>query len=379
MKNTIFFESRGVEVPVKKKTINRIPRALSSQYVTPKKKISKQPDEAVSHHSNDTLFRKIFKIKKGRFILLGSFAAFCIFLPVYTNIQSYIWEKTRVFSVEGIVLYDLFLTERRAPLYSAYSSGEGTAENTGSGFVLPSFKLMPYKVKKGDSLFSISHRFNVSLDTILTANELTDAYHLQIGSTLQIPSSSGIFYTVKRGDSLSSIIGRYGGSLNDIADVNDLESATIRVGQKLFVPGGKLTEWERAEALGTLFKYPTSGRLTSRMGFRKDPFTGRKVYHSGIDLANKSGTGVYASQYGRVTYAGYKGNYGKMVEIVHPNGYSTLYAHLSRVVVKRGQAVRQGEEIGFMGNTGRSTGPHLHFEVHQNKKLLDPLKVLSSR
>jgi murein DD-endopeptidase MepM/ murein hydrolase activator NlpD len=125
--------------------------------------------------------------------------------------------------------------------------------------------------------------------------------------------------------------------------------------------------------------WPVKGRLTSNMGFRIDPFTKRRAYHAGIDIANRIGTKVTAAQYGKVIFSGYRGNYGKTVIIRHPDGYKTLYAHLYKINVKRGQAVKQGEVIGSIGSSGRSTGPHLHFEVHQNGKVLDPRKVLSSK
>jgi murein DD-endopeptidase MepM/ murein hydrolase activator NlpD len=88
---------------------------------------------------------------------------------------------------------------------------------------------------------------------------------------------------------------------------------------------------------------------------------------------------VRAAQYGRVSFTGDYGGYGKTVIIVHPDGYRTLYAHLNRIVVQKGQAVKMDEKIGTLGNTGRSTGPHLHFEIHRYGKIIDPLKIMKPR
>ncbi|MFW6139173.1 MAG: M23 family metallopeptidase, partial [Spirochaetota bacterium] len=184
---------------------------------------------------------------------------------------------------------------------------------------------------------------------------------------------------VKKGDSLFSISRKYDANVNKVADINDLPSSLITVGQRIFIPGASLTAWQRAEAIGNIFENPTQGRIASRMGFRKDPFTRRIAYHAGVDIANTVGTRVCAAQFGRVIFTGYKGDYGKAVVIAHPQEYTTLYAPLDKITVRRGQSVSRGETIGRMGNTGRSTGPHLHFEVHQHNKLIDPLKMVRMR
>jgi murein DD-endopeptidase MepM/ murein hydrolase activator NlpD len=314
------------------------------------------------------------KTKKTSILFLTScFMIFFSMVPLLIQFHAYTWEKNRTLYREHDILYHLFLKEGGS---EDAAEGQSTAR---AEYTIPTLKFGTYKVKRGDSLFGISHKFNVSVDAILTANNLKNAQFLQIGTELQIPNMSGVFYTVKKGDNLSRIATSYGVKVNAIADLNDLSSEVIHVGEKLFIPGGSLSAWDRAELIGTIFKAPVKGRITSRVGFRPDPFTGMMAYHAGIDIANSVGTPVRAAQYGRVTYAGYRGHYGKTVIIVHPQGYKTVYAHLHKIYVKRGQAVQQGEKIGLLGNTGRSTGPHLHFEVHQKGKLLDPLKVVKMR
>ncbi|MCT4607255.1 MAG: M23 family metallopeptidase [Marinisporobacter sp.] len=124
-------------------------------------------------------------------------------------------------------------------------------------------------------------------------------------------------------------------------------------------------------------KMPARGRITSKFGYRRSPFTGRSDFHTGLDIANKIGTPVHAAGTGIVTFAGWNSAYGKMIIISHGYGYRSLYAHNSALLVKVGQKVQKGDTISKMGNTGRSTGPHVHFEVHYNGQQIDPQRVLN--
>lgn len=118
-------------------------------------------------------------------------------------------------------------------------------------------------------------------------------------------------------------------------------------------------------------------RLTSKYGMRKDPFTGRPQFHDGVDIAAKSGTDVYPSMPGRVTFSGWKPGYGKVVVVEHANGLETVYGHASKLLVKAGDTVTADSAIAHVGSTGRSTGPHLHFEVRKNNVPVDPLPLLT--
>ena len=121
-----------------------------------------------------------------------------------------------------------------------------------------------------------------------------------------------------------------------------------------------------------------SGRLSSRYGWRTDPFTGRRKFHHGVDLAARWGAKVVAAASGLVTWAGKRGGYGNMVEITHADGYVTRYGHSSRILVSKGEVVRRGQPIARVGSTGRSTGPHLHYEVLVNGKKVDPDKYIKA-
>ncbi|QJA05412.1 peptidoglycan DD-metalloendopeptidase family protein [Thermosulfurimonas marina] len=121
---------------------------------------------------------------------------------------------------------------------------------------------------------------------------------------------------------------------------------------------------------------PCRGYISSGFGRRKDPFTGKPAFHSGIDIVSYMGTPVRATADGRVIYAGRHAGYGKVVVIRHRYGYSTLYGHLKKITVRAGQKVKRGEVIGYLGSTGRSTGPHLHYEVRRYGRYLNPYRYL---
>lgn len=123
---------------------------------------------------------------------------------------------------------------------------------------------------------------------------------------------------------------------------------------------------------------PTSGRLSSKFGNRRNPFGSGIRFHQGIDIANSRGTNILAAAKGTVTFAGYKGGYGKTIIINHGHGFTTLYAHNSSLLVNVGDKVDKGDIISKMGNTGRSTGNHLHFEIHKSNKPIDPISIINN-
>ena len=139
---------------------------------------------------------------------------------------------------------------------------------------------------------------------------------------------------------------------------------------------------ERADYLHTSIRgiplgYPVYGKITSHIGWRKNPFGRGYEFHSGIDISAPQGSKVLATADGVVVFAGWYGDYGKTVIIRHPSGYFTLYAHLSEIDVKKGQKVKAGDVVGRVGSTGRSTGPHLHYEVIRDSKPINPSVFLA--
>ncbi len=123
---------------------------------------------------------------------------------------------------------------------------------------------------------------------------------------------------------------------------------------------------------------PTNGRITSPFGMRNDPINNKRTMHLGIDIATSLGDPLYAAGNGIVTFSGYSGSYGKIIIISHGYGYKTVYAHNNSNYVKVGQKVEKGQQIGEIGNSGKTTGPHVHFEVHLNGKQINPTKILNS-
>jgi murein DD-endopeptidase MepM/ murein hydrolase activator NlpD len=247
---------------------------------------------------------------------------------------------------------------------------------TSEGNFLDAISTTSYTVRSGDTISGIAQRFDLSMDSLISFNNIQDARTLKVGTLLTIPSSSGLRYRVKRGDYLGGIANKFGVALNDLLDWNNLETSVIVPGQELFIPNARLSEMERNRVFGRLFIYPTRGRITDRFGMRRDPFTGMRRFHNGVDLAGPVGTPVIASMSGRVAMLGYNPTYGKYLILTHPEGFQTLYGHLSAFRVQKGQAVQQGQRIADMGNTGYSTGSHLHFSIFHRGEPIDPFEYL---
>lgn len=225
-----------------------------------------------------------------------------------------------------------------------------------------------YEVKKGDTLGMVAELHGVSKNTIMWANDLKSE-KLTPGDVLIILPITGVRHTVKKGDTVASIAKKYKGDKEDIAKYNGIAvDAKLAVGDIVLVPEGEIQSVA-----------PKSSSITSAVstptGFFTRPLQGgRKTQgihgHNGVDIAASIGTPVYAAADGQVIAAkssGYNGGYGSMIIIKHNGNIQTVYAHLSSVQVSVGQYVTKGQTIGAVGNTGRSTGPHLHFEVRGAK------------
>jgi murein DD-endopeptidase MepM/ murein hydrolase activator NlpD len=242
------------------------------------------------------------------------------------------------------------------------------------------FAWQSYKVKKGDTVSEIAKAFSVSMDAIIASNGIANARSLKEGETLRIPNMDGIPYMVKSGDSLLKISMSMGVPLEAILDANDIQSDVINAGMTLFIPGARMNKDDLALALGELFTYPLkNSRLSSPFGWRNDPISGVRRHHAGIDLSAPQGTVVLAAMDGKVSALGYNGTYGNFIILSHTGGYQTMYAHLYSFSVKKGDTVSRGTQIGTVGSTGYSTGPHLHFAVYKNSTAVNPLDYLSNR
>jgi len=252
----------------------------------------------------------------------------------------------------------------------------------------PRGEIIDYVVQPGDTVSGIAQKYDVSVDTIRWANDLTSIASIKPGQVLKIPPVTGVIHKVKKGDTVYSVAKYYSTEPQGIVDfpfntfVND-ETFELAVGQILIVPDGvkpKEIPWspgayiaQKTPDAGTVvasgkFVWPVSGVISQAF----------RWYHKAIDIANKILPPVLAADSGKVIVAGWPDNigYGNRVLIDHGNGFQTLYAHLAKIYVKEGQTVKRGDQIGQMGSTGRSTGPHLHFEIRQNGNLVNPLDFL---
>jgi murein DD-endopeptidase MepM/ murein hydrolase activator NlpD len=234
----------------------------------------------------------------------------------------------------------------------------------------------PYKVQRGNTIGVLAETFGLNQDTLLSLNGIKNSRLLQIDQILKIPNQDGILHTVKKGDTLASIAAAYETSPETILTANELFSETVNPDTSLFIPGARLSRTDLQEINGDLFLWPVRGYITSAYGYRPSPFTRARQFHTGIDIGSPTGTPIRAAMAGRVSSVGYDGISGNYVVLSHHSGYRTLYAHMSVVRTKTGAYVRTGDIIGEVGNTGLSTGPHLHFTVYKNGVTVNPRTLI---
>ena len=230
-----------------------------------------------------------------------------------------------------------------------------------------------YVVRKGDSISQIADMFGVSVDTILSVNEMEKGDKLKEDDVLLILPFSGIEHIVTKGQTLQGIASLYKVEMDEILLANDIDTDTkLIIGEKLMIPGADMLGETKPKTGSSVTKGSNSySSMPDIVGYFKNPVpNGKKSRgvtskHRGVDIAAPTGTPIYASASGRVLTArmGWNGAYGNMIILQHPNGTRTLYAHMSKLGVNTGAQVSQGEIIGYVGSTGRSSGPHLHFEV----------------
>ncbi len=226
-----------------------------------------------------------------------------------------------------------------------------------------------YTVHEGDTLSGISVMFDVSANTILWANNLKSAKDIHPGDQIIILPISGLKYTVKKGDTLAGIAKATGGDVTDIISYNNLASGYVpKAGDEIIVPDGEMRSSSAPAKSGTSGTSKSNGLtgffIRPTAGIRTQGLHGK--YRTGVDFGAPTGTAVKAAAGGTVLIArsgGYNGGYGTYVVIQHSNGVQSLYAHLSSISVSQGSYVSQGTLIGAVGNTGNSTGSHLHFEL----------------
>lgn len=249
-----------------------------------------------------------------------------------------------------------------------------------------------YTVQTGDTISTIAAEFDISVNTILWENHLTAYSLIRPGDELSILPVSGVSYQVAKGDTLNKIAQLYNIDEEKIAEMNKLNSGMVALGKKLIIPGGIKLVSESVAAKAVSKNYtgitaikdlinpenakPVNG---NKMNWPTQGYRITQYYtwgHHAIDIANKTGTLIYAADAGTVQYAGWGAGYGNQIVIDHGGGKQTRYAHLSKIGIQKGDQVGKGEAIGLMGSTGRSTGPHLHFEIMINGVKYNPLNYI---
>ncbi len=251
----------------------------------------------------------------------------------------------------------------------------------------PRNEIFEYEVRPGDTLSVIGEKFQISLETVRYANDLSDVDSLKVGQKLKILPVSGVRHEIKSGETVESIAEEYKVSPQTVIDFNYLnEPFALNIGDTLTVPEATVPRPSFPERgsgspveprsfpsgsgeslAGTgQFRWPTDSRLITQYF---------SYYHPAIDIGRYSQ--IYASDAGTIVFAGWSPvGYGYLVEVDHANGYKTGYAHLSRIDVSVGQTVGKGQVVGAMGATGRAWGVHLHFMIWQNGRFINPLSVL---
>ncbi|MBI1793926.1 MAG: peptidoglycan DD-metalloendopeptidase family protein [Chloroflexi bacterium] len=267
----------------------------------------------------------------------------------------------------------------------------------------PRYSVVAYRVSLGDALFSIAKKFNIKPESLLYSNKdvLQDnPENLKPGLELTIPPVDGVYYKWQENDTVESVASQFDAKPDDILGFPgnnlDLTNPRIMPGTMVMIPGGQreLVDW--SQFIPTIARNPQGGTGTSEIGGNSCsggavgsgfvwPIQSRVVSgnnygagHLALDLTGYEGEPISAASSGVVTMAqgGWNYGYGNVIQIDHGNGYVTLYAHLSQINVSPCQSVYAGQLIGLVGNTGNSFGAHLHFEVREGGKNLNPYFVI---
>ena len=274
-------------------------------------------------------------------------------------------------------------------------------KHEGHGIPAQRTGITDYTVEDGDTISTIAEKFGVGVSTILWENDLNISSVIHSGDTLRILPVSGVTHEVAKGETVKSLAAIFGVSADEIIKYNDLGSSqVVKVGQHVIIPGGKKQQYASdnqktysgVAIVRNIADNAKHASVFSRPEIKtKSPSIGNKMVwptvgyritqyyslsHYAVDIANHVGTPLYAADAGVIEVAGWGRGYGNTILINHGGGKKTRYGHLSKFYVSKGDLVEKGETIGEMGNTGWSTGPHLHFEVIINGVKYNPLNYI---
>jgi murein DD-endopeptidase MepM/ murein hydrolase activator NlpD len=243
-----------------------------------------------------------------------------------------------------------------------------------------SANILSHTAKQGETLQSIASAMGVGVRDLRASSQLYGTDAPAAGRVLYA-AKNGLVHTIKRGQTLTDIATTYGVTVDAIIKANGITAAaTIFAGARLLIPGASSAFWDNVSALAhnatSQFIWPLPGEVVSTFGWRNHPVLGVRQHHDGIDIDVPEGTTVYASSGGEVYFYGEQPGYGNVVILEHDGGFYTLYGHLKSALVTKGQYVEKGQRIALSGNTGISSGPHLHFELRNGEFAVDPMSFL---
>jgi LysM repeat protein len=335
-------------------------------------------------------FRKLFIIR----VIIG-ILIFSTPIPTNASVFSFV---SNLFNKTDVVVGDQGLnSQNMALLQAAISSDPNPAKGGGEITIIENTALLSetgpsgsladvkensstsdqiniYVVREGDSLSQIAKMFNVSTNTIIWANDLHNSV-IKEGQTLVILPITGVRHEVLKGETLISITKKYKGDFDEILNYNNFSKDTnLVVGDIVIIPDGDIATYSFGNTKSNTISTIKGTGGPNYSDYYIIPVNGRRSQglhgYNAIDIAAPTGTPIIASASGQVIISrdsGWNGGYGSYVVIKHNNGTQTLYAHMSQDIVYTGQNVVQGQVIGYVGNTGKSTGPHIHFEIRGAK------------
>ena len=309
------------------------------------------------------------QIKK--YLAYGSIAIISIFL--IGNIATAIFRDSIKINTDNYSLKDGFPIFKSEKEYIKFV--KNYPYNMGTGIIF-------HTVKQGESYWDIAQRYNITIDTLLAANPFITSLLAKKETKLVIPAENGVLMTfddildVRRMSKIldykDEILGDYRPTIFKIISTDDMRLVFFKETK----PEILNNSIDKLYTLRKAFQSPLRGNFTSLFGNRVDPFRHKIAFHDGLDILAKFGTPVRPAREGMVFFTGWRDGYGKTIVIQHHDGYTTIYGHLSKINIEKGDWITKDDTIGFVGSTGRSTGAHLHFVLMRHGEILNPMMVV---
>jgi len=256
-----------------------------------------------------------------------------------------------------------------------------TQAQIAEGWKTAGIELIGHTIRRKETFWYVSRKYKVDIDTILGANSGLTKLQAILGQTIRVPNRKGVVHKIAEQETVLTIAALYKAPPETINSINNLGPKPVLVpGLELFIPGVKpvifTAEITEQCSLRGIFCSPLPSKVTSGMGMRRHPIGGFRGNHTGIDLAAREGASIAAAATGTVVQIGYGEHIGKFVTLEHKDSYTTIYGHCSKILVTKGMTVKKGQIIAKVGHTGRTTGPHVHFEIRKDGIPQDPLQYL---